>query len=87
MRRLGKLDARPWLERIRNAEFEIVLNDRNARPFRGMRGLDDPDFKNAISATYKLNCTVFGKEILLPRNRPRDEVLAGRLRKIGCVPE
>ena len=85
LRRLGKFDGRPILDRIRNEEFDVVITDPEAdqsyRGFRKLEGIED-----TITSAYVPGCA--GKEMVVsfPRTCPPDNVLIEGLRGILCVP-
>jgi hypothetical protein len=89
LRRLGKFNAEPLLQRVRSAEFDMVLTA--ARPeddsWRGIRKLEGADFDAAIAAAYQRQCSSPSMAVYLPHNRPKDESLIRQLTGIGCVPK
>lgn len=92
LRRLGKFDPAPLLSSIRNYEFEVVDVDTELREnekygWRGVGRLEGDDFKVAIETAYRPECSLFGRLVRIPRNRPPDQRLIQELHNAGCVPE
>jgi hypothetical protein len=84
LKRLGKFDPQPIIERIRNEEFDIVITAAQSKSWRGVPHIS-PDLHRAIEASYRPQCIIIGSLVHLPRNRP-DDSLAQELYENGCVP-
>jgi hypothetical protein len=86
LRRLGKFDSKPLVERIGNNEFDVVITSASRdTSWRGISQLEGPEFASAIASAYKPYCIVLGAVFSLPRNLSDDNSLAQKLRGLGCT--
>jgi len=86
MHRLGKLDPKPIVERIRNSEYDVVITAERPQSWRGVLHID-PDVRNAIVDSYNPQCTLRGWLLQLPRHpHSTSSDLAQQLANRGCEP-
>jgi hypothetical protein len=82
--RIGKGNAQPLLERLRGAEFDVVIIAAEDLSYRGIH-LINPALRQAIIEGYRPYCLVLDAIVYLPRSRPEDDGLQQRLAEIGCA--
>jgi len=88
MQRLEKLNPSPVLNRIRSADFDVVITGYFSSNYRGI-GMVGPDLEKAIVEAYRPHCILhsYGTLFLfLPRNRAADGGLVQRLQEVHCAP-
>jgi hypothetical protein len=84
MQRLGKANPQPIVDRIRSAEFDVVITNEHPISYRGISRIG-PDLGNAIVAAYTPHCTLAERIFYLPRQRPQDASLILKLQQAGCM--
>jgi hypothetical protein len=83
MHRLGKVDLRPFVEPIRQNEYDVVITNAFVGTWRGIDHLD-PTLREAIASSYRVHCK-FGSWLFhLPKDVQANSILAQKLRTIGC---
>ena len=85
LQRTGRFDPKPVFDRIRNAEFDVVVTASGHRSYRGLPHVG-PAMHNAIVASYQAYCTYSEYLVHLRRNQPDNNALAQELTQIGCQP-
>ena len=83
MRRLGKVDLGPFVEPIRQIEYDVVITSASPVSFRGISHVD-PTLREAIAGSYRPHCKIGGWLFHLPKDVQASSVLAQKLRTIGC---
>jgi hypothetical protein len=83
LRRLGKFDGQPIMDRLRDAEYDVVITYPSS-----WRGLESTplDLQQLIASSYTPKCKIFDSVLHLPKNRPVNVVLLRKLNRVGCAP-
>jgi len=82
---LWKIDARPIYERVRRAEFDVVITSAIPTVYRKVEYVPS-GLRDAIAATYKPYCTIGGTLFEVPRFRLADDAFLEQMKGIGCTP-
>jgi hypothetical protein len=85
LRRLGKYDGKPILDRVRRGEFDVAITADEDASWRGVHIIDD-GVREAITVAYRPYCVAPQKIVYLPRGRPQDSSLSEALVRAGCAP-
>jgi hypothetical protein len=85
LKRLGKFDMQPLLERLGAGEFDVVITPNGDPVYRGIR-LIDPVLRAAMNAKYQPHCTILNDTLYLRRDPKPSQTLVDSLRDIGCQP-
>jgi hypothetical protein len=81
---LWKIDARPLYERVRRAEFDVVITYVDPEVYRKVAWIP-PGLRDAISAAYRPFCTTQGLLLETPSSRAIDSTFFEKLKQIGCT--
>lgn len=87
LQRLGKINPKPILERVRSGEFDVIIAGDYSNEWRGIPKVE-PRLGTAIVEAYRPYCKIQLDQALfvfLPRHRAEDSILVQKLAQIPCT--